>query len=89
MPDNLTAILGMLPTLTVAQLSALRDEAKKHLESKLRQCGNDGTLTDEERADLDRPNPNLLSVIKSIRERTGLSLQDSRAYMDRARARQA
>jgi hypothetical protein len=85
MNDNLATILLMLPTLTVEQLSTLQVEVRLQCNSKMRQRGIDGTLTDDERDAIDRRD--LMAAVRSIRDRTGLGLRDAKEYMDRARVR--
>lgn len=83
MSDNLSTILEMLPSLTARQLSDLQAEVRRHQAAQLKQHGIDGTLTEDERASIDRGD--VYAVVCSIRERTGLGLRQAKDYMDRAR----
>lgn len=83
MTDNMKTILDLMPSLTIAQLGHLRDEARCLQEEQLRQAGVTGDLTSDEREAVQRND--LMSAVRSIRDRTGLGLRDSKAYLDKAR----
>jgi len=85
--SKLQVILGQLSALTPAELSEIKTAVHGELERQLRALGANGDLTEEEWKRLEEDS--VLGCVKMVRERTGLGLVDSKAYVDRARARRA
>lgn len=83
--SKLQTILGQLTDLTPTELSELKAGVHEALERQLKTLGVNGELTEEEWERLE--SDSVLGCIKMVRERTGLGLVDSRAYVDRARTR--
>ena len=83
--SKLQNILAQLSDLTPTELSEVRAAVHEELERQLRTLGANGDLTEEEWQRLETDS--LLGCVKMVRERTGLGLVDSKAYVDRARAR--
>lgn len=82
---KLQTILGQLSGLTPAELSEVKAAVNERLSHHLRTLSADGDLTAEEWAKLE--GSNLRDCVMLVRERTGLGLVDSKAYVDRARAK--
>lgn len=76
-------IIEALASLDDTQLNALASRVARERDHRLQSTGIDGSLTDEELTMLEERN--LLGCVRSIRNRTGLGLSESKAYMDRAR----
>ena len=85
--SKLRDVLDQLSDLTSAELSEVKAAVNERLELHLRTLGADGDLTTEEWEILEGKGNGLLSCVKMVRERTGLGLVDSKAYVDRARAK--
>lgn len=83
MTDTLAKILEMLPGLNATDLGRLKDAVTIQHRDVLHQAGIAGELTEYELELLG--DHNVMGVVKSIRDRTGLGLRDAKAYMDRAR----
>ena len=81
MTDN--DMKSMLESLSDQELSDFTIHLACEKERRLRACGADGSLTEDERAMIAKPD--LIGCVKSIRERTGLGLREAKDYMDRAR----
>jgi ribosomal protein L7/L12 len=84
--SNLQGILDQLSNLTSTELSKVKEAVNERLERYLRTLGTHGGLTAEEWEILEGEKYGLISCVKMVRERTGLGLVDSKAYVDRARA---
>ncbi len=83
--DKLQSLLEQLVYLTPAELSEVKAAVDEKLKRHLRTIGANGDLTEEEWGKLD--DGDLIRCVKMVRDRTGLGLADSKAYMDRARAK--
>lgn len=83
--SKLQTILGQLPGLTPTELGEIRAAVHEELDRQLRTLGVNGDLTEEEWQRLETDS--VLGCVKMVRERTGLGLVDSKAYVDRARTR--
>lgn len=81
---KLQIVLNQLSDLTPAELSEVKAAVHEKLGSALRALGVNGDLTEEEWQRLE--GGGLIDCVKMVRERTGLGLVDSKAYVDRARA---
>ena len=82
---QLQTVLGQLSDLTPVELGEVKRTVVNELESQLRALGVNGDLTEEEWKRLE--GNKLIDCVKMVRERTGLGLVDSKAYVDRARAK--
>lgn len=82
---KLQTVLGQLSDLTQAELSLLKAAVDEELERQLRGLGINGDLTEEEWLRLEEEG--VLRCFHMVRERTGLGVCDTKAYIDRARAR--
>jgi ribosomal protein L7/L12 len=82
---KLQTVLSQLSDLTPAELSEVKAAVNEKLESHLRALGANDDLTEEEWKRLE--DDSLLGCIKMVRDRTGLGLVDSKAYVGRARAK--
>jgi ribosomal protein L7/L12 len=74
-----------LSKLTPTELSEVKAAVDEKLTQHLSTTGAVGDLTDEEWDRLE--GGSLIGCVKMVRERTGLGLRDSKAYVDRARAK--
>jgi hypothetical protein len=74
-----------LSKLTPTELSEVKAAVDDKLTQHLRTIGAVGNLTDEEWDRIE--GGSLRSCVNMVRERTGLGLLDSKAYVDRARAK--
>jgi len=81
---KLQTVLGQLSDLTPAELSEVKGAIDAELTRHLRTIGANGDLTEEEWESLES---NIVSCVKMVRDRLGLSLRDSKTYVDRARAK--
>lgn len=80
-----TDMTALLESLSTPQLSALAAHLEREKERRLRACGADGSLTEDEHVLFERGS--LMSCVRSIRDRTGLGICAAKDYMDRARQR--
>jgi hypothetical protein len=82
---KLQGVLHQLLKLTPTELSEVKAAVDEKLAQHLSTIGAVGDLTDEEWDRLE--GGSLIGCVNMVRERTGLGLRDSKAYVDRARAK--
>src|SRR4029077_8590122 len=82
---RLQSIIDRLPNLTPAELGVAKAAVDEELTRQLRAMGVQGDLTTDEWKSLDENDP--IRCIKKVRDRTGLGLRDSKAYVDQARTK--
>jgi hypothetical protein len=82
---KLQVVLHQLLELTPAELSQVKAAVNEKLDSHLRTLSADGGLTEAEWERLEAGG--LRDCVMMVRQRIGLGLIDSKAYVDRARAK--
>ena len=82
---TLDQLSGLTPTELSEVKAAVDRQVACHFACHLAALGANGDLTPEEWARID--SNELVGCCRMVRERTGLGLRDSKAYMDRARAK--